>query len=156
VNSLLTRDHSHYSHVGLLGEAQFVCAGAVQMAARMDCRMLSYVVVGECKLVRVALDYCALVATTGNLPPVRRSVQAAARNYCYSCSFGYPGTNSCLHSRARRRPDLVEARMAAEDCCSLAVGFHNPAAVAHTAVVYQGSVLGPVVIDGSLDMDGLA
>lgn len=153
---LLTQVHVRNNCVGLLGEAQFVCAGAGRMAARMDCRMLSYVVVGECELVGVALDYCALVATTGNLPPVRRSVQAAARNYCYDDSFGCSGTNSRLHSRARRRPDLVGVRMAAEDCYSLAVGFHNPAAVTHTAVVYQGSVLGPVVIDGSLDMEGLA
>ena len=46
--------------------------------------------------------------------------------------------------------------MAAEGCCSLAVGFHNLAAGTHTAVAYQGPVLGFVVIDGSLDTEGLA
>jgi len=115
VTHLLTRVHGRNNCVGLLEEAQSVCAVAVQMAARMDCRMLSYVAVGERELVGVALDCCALVATTGNLPPVRRSVQAAARNYCYYDSLGCSGTNSRPHSRARRRPDLVGVRMAAED-----------------------------------------
>lgn len=153
---LLTRVHGRNSRVGLLGEAQFVCAEVVGMAAHTNHRMLHYVAILGCELAVVPLDCCMLMTTIGHLPGERLSRQPAARSYCYRCDFGCSGINLHLPAWVTRGLDLAVVTIAAGGCCSPVVGPHIPAAGTHTAVVYQNPVLEPVVVDSGMQTVGVA
>jgi hypothetical protein len=120
--------------------------------------MLSYVAVGRCGLAGVALDCCVLVVTIGNLLRVRRSGQTVAHSCCCccKCGFGCSGMRFRLHCRVRKGVGLAVGRMAAEDYCSPAVDSDVSAVGIHTADVYQGPVLEPVVVDSGLDTEVVA
>ena len=152
--------------------ARFACAEAVGMAAHMFRRMLSraevvdmaahtnyrmlpYAAVLGSVLAGVVLDCCILVATIGNLPVVRSSGQPVARSHCHRYGFGCSRMNFRLPVWARRGLGLEVVTMAAGNCCSPVVGYHIPASGAHTAVVYQGPVMGPVLVHDGLSNEGV-
>jgi hypothetical protein len=61
-----------------------------------------------------------------------------------------------LHCRVRKEVGLAVGRMAAEDYCSPVVDSDVSAVGIHTADVYQGPVLEPVVVDSGLDTEVVA